>query len=50
MNFKHLAVIAAPLLLSLTSFAATKPLNSPQGLAVDSKGTCTSPTMEETRS
>ena len=38
MNFKHCTIITAILLLTLTSFAATKPLNSPQGLAVDSKG------------
>jgi DNA-binding beta-propeller fold protein YncE len=38
MNFKYFSVITALLLLSLTSLAATKPLNSPQGLAVDAKG------------
>ena len=38
MNFKHFTVITALLLLSLTSFAATKPLNSPLGLAIDAKG------------
>lgn len=38
MNFKQLAVSTALLLISLTSFAATKPLNSPQGLALDAKG------------
>jgi sugar lactone lactonase YvrE len=38
MNFKFLSVIPALLLFSLTSFAAPKPLNSPQGLALDSKG------------
>src|SRR5215475_384572 len=38
MNYKHFTVIAALLLLSLTSLAATKPLNSPQGLALDAKG------------
>ena len=38
MNLKQLSVLTALLLLSLTSFAVTKPLNSPQGLALDSKG------------
>ena len=38
MNLKYFSVITALLLLSLTSFAATKPLNIPQGLAVDAKG------------
>ena len=38
MNFKHVTVFAALMLCSLASFAATKPLNSPQGLALDSKG------------
>ena len=43
MNSKHFARIATLLLLSLslcaaTSFAATHPLNAPQGMAVDSKG------------
>ena len=38
MNCKHFSVISALLLFSLMSFAATKPLNSPQGLALDSKG------------
>jgi hypothetical protein len=43
MNLKYFSVITALLLLSLTSFAATKPLNSPQGLALDAKGGVTSP-------
>ena len=38
MKFKNFIIIIGLTLLSMMSFAATKPLNSPQGLALDAKG------------